>query len=305
MVYDVIIAGSGAAGLSAAIYTGRYLMKTLVVRGEFGGETAKAGVIWNYPGTPNVDGYELMKNFEKQAKQAGAEIVDGLIDGVQKVGEEFSVTVKSGSKSVEYRTRTLIFTQGSKRRRLGLPNEDELTSKGVHYCVTCDGPLYGGKTVAVVGGGDASAKAVLFLADYAQKIYYIVRSDKLRAEPVNQEAVEKLGDKVEMLWNTQIVALSGTSKLDKVTLNGGKELALDGLFVEIGADPDTKAALSLGTTLDPLGYVAVDANMRTNIPNVYAAGDAVNHFGPFKQTITAAALGAVAATSAYNDLKKQ
>lgn len=309
MTYDTIIVGSGAAGLSAGIYAGRYLMKTLIVRGEFGGETAKAGVIWNYPGTPNVDGYELMKAFESQAKQAGATITDGLVDSVTKTEVGFEVVVNKNGKREGYTGKTVIFTLGSKRRRLGLPHEDELTSKGVHYCVTCDGPLYGGKTVGVVGGGDASAKAVLFLADYAEKIYYIVRGDKLRAEPVNQEAVKKLGDKVVMLWKTSIKELKGDKMLEGVILDseyaGSNDLKLDGLFVEIGADPDTKDAVSLGVTLDKLGFIGVDNMMLTNVPGVYAAGDAVNHFGQFKQSITAAAMGAVAATSAYNYLKKQ
>jgi thioredoxin reductase (NADPH) len=308
MLYDTIIVGSGAAGLSAGIYAGRYLMKTLIVRGEFGGETAKAGVIWNYPGTPSIDGYTLMKNMEAQAKEAGAEIVGGEVTTVRKESDKYLVTVVKGSKSEEYSAKTIIFTLGSKRRRMGLPLEDELTSKGVHYCVTCDGPLYADKIVAVVGGGDASAKGVLHLSDYAKHIYYIVRGDKLRAEPVNQEAVKKLGDKVTMLMNTKIEQLIGSNKLEKVILDheveGSKELVLDGLFVEIGADPDTKAAVSLGVELDKLGYISVDNVMQTNVAGAYAGGDAVNHFGQFKQSVTAAALGAVAATSAYNYIKK-
>jgi thioredoxin reductase (NADPH) len=135
-----------------------------------------------------------------------------------------------------------------------------------------------------------------------------VRGDKLRAEPVNQEAVQKLGDKVTMLMSTKIEQLVGTSKLEKIILDhefdGSTELVLDGLFVEIGADPDVKSAVSIGVNLDKLGYMNVDNMMQTNVTGVFAAGDAVNHFGQFKQSITAAALGAVAATSAYQFIKK-
>ena len=308
MVYDTIIAGSGAAGLAAAIYSGRYLMKTLVVRGKFGGETATAGQIWNYPGAPGVDGYDLMKAFEKQAKDSGAEVINGKVLSAKNENGCFVVSVgdpKKPESIKEYGAATIIFAQGAERRHLGLPNEEELTSKGVHYCVTCDGPVYSGKSVAMVGGGDASIKGVLDLAKYVDKVYLIVRAAGLtRPEPVNLEMMEKLGDKVVKIFDTQVAELVGTSKLEKIVLskefNGSKDLAVDGLFVEIGAKPDIEVPVSLGVALDKLGYIGVGNIMETNIPGVFAAGDTVNHFGPFKQTITAAALGAVAATSAYN-----
>ena len=141
MPYDLIIVGSGAAGLSAGIYAGRYLMKTLIVRGTFGGETATAGQIWNYPGAPGVDGYDLMKNFEKQARDSGAEIIDGSVTSAKKVGVESGDCYDVIVGGETYHARTIIFAQGAERRKLGLPRESELTSKGVHYCVTCDGPL--------------------------------------------------------------------------------------------------------------------------------------------------------------------
>ncbi|MEK7535428.1 MAG: FAD-dependent oxidoreductase [Patescibacteria group bacterium] len=301
MIYDVVIAGSGAAGLSAAIYAGRYLMKTLVVRGNFGGETATAGQIWNYPGAPGMDGYDLMKNFEKQAKDSGAEIINGKVTGAN--NNEGCFDIKVGEKI--YHTKTIIFAQGAERRHLGLPREEELTAKGVHYCVTCDGPLYTGKTVAIVGGGDASIKGILDLAKYVEKIYFIVRAKELtRPEPVNLDDLNKLGDKVVRLFDTEVTELVGENLLEKIILSkefdGSTSLTINGLFVEIGAKPDVIVPTSLGVALDKFGYISVDNLMQTNVPGVYAAGDTVNHFGPFKQTITASALGAVAATSAYN-----
>ncbi len=304
-VYDLVIIGSGAAGLSAAIYAGRYLMKVLVVEGVFGGETAVAGTIWNYPGVKGADGFDLMQTMKEQAKEVGAKFVNGKVSAV--INENNCYTVSIGEK--QFFTKTVLFAQGSERRRLGLPNEKELTNKGVHFCTTCDGPLYGGKTVAMVGGGDASVKGVNLLLNYASKIYFIVRGSQMRAEPINVSDMQKNGHgKVEILYDTQVEEIHGSALLEKIVIskehNGSKELVLDGLFVEIGANPDVALAQSVGVTLDGLGYVAVDNFMQTNVSGIYAAGDAVNHFGGFKQTVTAAALGAVAATSAYNYHKK-
>lgn len=302
-VYDTIIIGSGAAGLAAAIYAGRYLMNVLVAMGEFGGETATAGVIWNYPGMPGADGFDIMSAMKKQARDNNAEFVDGKVTEVK--NENNCYTIKIGDK--EYFTKTILFAQGAERRRLNLPNEAELKGKGIHYCVTCDGPLYKGKVVAMVGGGDASIKGVNLLGQYATKIYLIVRSDKLKAEPINIEEMKKLGDKVEVLFGTEVKEIIGANKLEKVGLskeyNGSKDLKIDALFEEIGAKPNVELAQAIGVALDERGYIIVDNGMATNVPGVFAAGDTVNHFGPFKQTITAAAMGAVAATSAYNYYK--
>lgn len=322
-VYDSVVIGSGAAGLAAAVYAGRYNMKTVVIGKEFGGETARAGAIWNYPGYIEIDGFDLMENMKKHAESYNAEVVDGEeVVEVKKQGDEFVVgtiaaAVSPGVPEEEhpdrtptkyYRGKTVIYTIGSERRRLGLPNEDELTSKGVHYCATCDGPMYGGKTVAVVGGGDASVKTVNLLADYAEKIYFLIRSNKFRAEPSNVDEMNKVAkDKLEILFETEVKEIKGEKMLEKIVLSkeyqGSKELPLDGLFVEIGADPQVAIAEELGVSLDEQGYIAVDSMMNTNIPGAYAAGDVTNHFGAFKQDITAAAMGSVAATSAYEYLK--
>jgi len=304
-VHDLIIVGSGAAGYGAAIYAGRYLMNTLIIEGDKpGGETATAGIIHNYPGAKNVDGFELIQTMKNQAKEEGVEFVSGNVTEIKNEGNCFQVFV--GDK--EFFGKTVIFSQGSKRRRLGLPNEDKLTGKGVHYCVTCDGPLYSKKTVAVVGGGDASVKGVNLLAEYADKIYLIVRGDKMRAEPVNQEEMQKHGDKVEVLYETEVKEIVGSDGVEKIVLSkeheGSKDLEITGLFIEIGSEPSVDLATSMGVELDKIGYIKVNNMMETNVPGVYAAGDAVNFFGPFKQIVTAAALGSVASTTAYNYYKK-
>lgn len=299
MTYDVIIVGSGAAGLSAALYARRYNMSTLVLEGEFGGETATAGKIENYPGIISIDGYDLMKTMKEQAAGLGVQFVEGRAQKIESKRDHFLVVGEEGT----FQAKTVIVAIGSKRRHLGLPKEEELTSRGVHYCVTCDGPIFQGKTVAVIGGGDSSVKGVNFLGEYAKKIYFIVRGKEIKAEPINLNQMAKLGDKVEVLLETEVKELAGDKRLEKIVLSrthkGSTELVLDGMFVEIGFDPDQTFAEQLGLAIDEAGYTKADNMMRTNVPGVFAAGDSTNHFGRFKQDITAAALGAVAATSAY------
>ncbi len=303
--YDVVIVGAGAAGLSAGIYAGRYNMKTVIINKEFGGETSKGGNIENWPGDIEVDGYELMSRMRKHAEKFNAEIVDGTVDKIEKNGDCFDIIVGD----TVYHTPSVIVALGAERRRLGLPHEDELTGKGVHFCVTCDGPIYAGRTVALVGGGDAAVKGALLMSEYVEKIYMIVRAKKMRAEPINQEKLKEIGDKIEILYETKVKEIVPNEKgfFGKVILdkeyNGSMDLDVDGLFIDIGAEPNTETLDGLGVKTDEAGYLDVDNMMRTNIHGIFAAGDIMNHFGHFKQDITAAATGAVAATSAYDHHK--
>jgi thioredoxin reductase (NADPH) len=305
MVYDLLIIGSGAAGLSAALYAGRYLMKTLIVEGDFGGETAKAGVIWNYPGRKGIDGFDLMLTMREQASENGAKFADGKVTSIKKNGN--CVEIVAGGKT--YTGKTVLLSMGAERRHLGLPNEKELTGKGVHYCVTCDGPIYTGKTIALVGGGDASVKGINLAAQYVKKAYLITREKELNAEPINIQEMKALGEKIEIISENQVEEIIPTAdgKFDKVILkkpfNGSTEMKVDGLFVEIGAEPNREIPQQMGVITDEAGYVTVDNTMATNIPGVFAAGDATHFFGRFKQDITAAAQGAVAATTAYEYIK--
>jgi thioredoxin reductase (NADPH) len=303
-VYDLVIIGSGAAGLSAALYAGRYTMSVLVIGEEFGGETATAGTIWNYPGVKAADGYELMKTMKEQAKESGSDFADGRVTKIEKEGNSFKVFWKD--KSVL--AHTVIFAIGTNRKHLNLPNEKELTGRGVHYCATCDGPLYNGKIITVVGGGDSAVKGVNLSAEYASKVYVLIRGTQFRAEPVNLEEMKALGDKVVVLQETQIKEIIGTDKVEKIILtkpfNGSDELITDAVFVEIGSEPNVQLATPLGVSLDAKGFIATDILMKTNVPGLFAAGDTTNIFGLFKQDVTAVATGAVAATSAY-EYKKQ
>ena len=302
-VYDTIIIGGGAAGLSAAIYAGRYLMKTLVVEGhEPGGETAVAWIIENYPGVPKVDGFDLIQIMRGQAKEVGTAVAPEAAKSVTVRNHCFTIVGESGQ---EYYGKTLVFAHGSRRRRLGLPREKELLGRGVSYCVTCDAPLYKNKTIAIVGGGDASVKGAILAAQYAAKVYLIVREAKLNAEPANYE-VFKQKQNIEVLYETEVTEIVGETALAGVVLSrsyqGNSRLNLGGLFIEIGAEPNTALPQSLGVAVDAQGFVVVDPMMKTNIDGVYAAGDITNATGSFKQDIVAASQGAIAATSAYRDL---
>lgn len=304
--YDFAIIGGGAAGFSAGLYAARYLMKTIIFEGEFGGETATASIIENWPGTKAIDGFDFMVNMKEQVKDLGVEMISELVTTVERDGEIF--VVKSPTKEV--RAKSVLLAIGAARRKLGLPEEDRLRGKGISYCTTCDSPLYKGKRVAVVGGGDASIKGVNILAKYAKEIFVLVRGTQLRAEPINQEILRKNQESMALhiLYETEVAAIHGGETLQSLTLSrefqGSKELAVDGLMVEIGAQPIRELPQSIGVELDDKGFIKTDGMMRTNVPGITAAGDCTNLFGHFKQDITAACEGAVAATAAHEFVQK-
>ncbi|KKU11343.1 MAG: Thioredoxin reductase, partial [Parcubacteria group bacterium GW2011_GWC2_45_7] len=206
-------------------------------------------------------------------------------------------------------SRTVCFAIGARSRRLGLPKEKELTGKGISYCTTCDAPLYKGKEIAIVGGGDASVKGAILAGQYVFKLYLIVRGAKIKAEPVNWERFEKnllKTGRAEILYETEVKEIIGDQKFEGVRLSrpyqGSDNLKLGGLFIQIGAVPNNEMAKKLGVKLDERGYIHVDKFMRTNVDGVFAAGDITDGAGSFRQDIIAAAQGAMAATSAYQDL---
>jgi len=300
MLYDLLVIGSGAAGQSAAIYAGRYLLKTILVKGhEWGGETAVASIIENYPGYLKIDGFELMQKMEEQAKSVGVEMKEGLVTSLKKDGDHF-VALVDGKDEIQ--AKTVILATGSRRRRLGMPIEDKLIGKGLSYCTTCDAPLYKGKIVAIIGGGDSSIKGANLAAEYAEKIYLVVRANKLNGEPVNEQRLLQKKN-VEILFETEVKEILGSERMEGVVLskevNGSTTLKLGGLFVEIGAIPNNDLAKEVGVELDQYGYVEVDPMMNTNVPGIMAAGDLANETQGFKQDIVAASQGSIAATSAY------
>ena len=297
--YDVIIVGQGAAAFAAGLYSARYQVKTLVVGETFGGETATGGLIENYPGYVGIDGGELMMRMKEQVDRYGVRVVDDRVETMVRNGDCFEV--RAGDET--YQGTAVILAVGRERRKLGLDHEDEWTGKGVSFCATCDAPLYRGKVAAVVGGGDAALKGAVLLGKYATTVYIIYRGEAFtRPEPANLQQLSESAN-VEPVFKTNVIQLKGVDGLDGVLLdrqyNDSSELGLDGLFLEIGADPRVELAVQLGLELNEKNEIKVDKEMRTSVHGVFAGGDVTDASGDLKQTITAAAQGAIAATSAY------
>jgi thioredoxin reductase (NADPH) len=301
---DVLIAGQGAAAYAAGLYSARYQVKTVVAAEQFGGETAIGGVIENYPGTGDIDGFDLMLKFKEQVDKLDVPTLNSNVASVSKSGGRFKVELEDGTI---VNALTVILAVGRERRKLGLPHEEEWMGKGVSYCSTCDAPLYRNKlAAAVVGGGSAAVEGAILLAKYAATIYLVYRGDKLwRPEPILLKVLEKTPN-VKVLLETEVAELLGSEmagltgiRLTK-PFKGSDELTLDGLFIEAGADPRVEIPEQLGLDLNPqTNEVHVDRMQRTNVPGIYAAGDLTDGTD-LKQTITAAAQGAIAALSAYN-----
>jgi len=300
--YDLIIIGSGAAGMTASIYASRYQLKNLLIGLIPGGTTTEAHKINNWPGDPGISGFELATKMMNHAKDLGAELMNDTVVEVIKQEAGFEVKTKS-QKSLT--SKRILFTSGTKHRLLGLPRENEFLGKGVGYCATCDGMFYKGRRVAMVGGGNSVISAALYLSDIAEKVFVICRGEALKGEPLWREELAKR-ENVTMLYNTNVKNLIGEGKLEALELDqdfeGSKILAVDGMFVEIGLMPQTELFKTLGGATDDLGYILVKSDMSTNIPGVYAAGDATNASNHFHQIVTACGEGAVAADAIYKSL---
>ena len=298
--YDVAIVGQGAAAFAAAMYAARYQVSPIVIGETFGGETATGGLIENYPGYPAIDGFELMMHFREQADKNEVPVIDDKVETITRLDHCFDLVTTSGE---HYQASTVILAVGRERRKLGIEHEEEWTGRGVSYCSTCDAPLHRDNTVAVVGGGDAAVKGAVLLSKYASKVYMIYRGSAFtRPEPLNLRLLDE-SENVERLFDTNVVELTGEGGLSGIVLDrehgGSRELSVDGIFLEIGADPRTELAKQLGVELSEKGEVVVDGAMRTNVHGVFAAGDITDAAGDLKQTITAASQGALAANAAY------
>jgi len=291
MMYDLIILGGGPAGYSAAIYAARYNLKTVVIAKEPGGVMNEAFKVENYPGFWNISGFDLMTKIKEHVEYLGVEIKNEEIVSVSK-----GFKVKTDSE--EYEGKTILICTGAKRKRLNVRGEKELEKRGLSYCYTCDGAFYKKKKVIVVGGGDASAQAVILLAGYENEVTWLYRSS-IRAEPRYVEQINKMKNVRKAMG--EIREVIGKNRVESVLLDNGKNVEVNGVFVEIGSEPDLKLFKNFKLEVDK-GYIKVDRNMRTNIDGVYAAGDITDCV--FRQAITAAGDGSIAAYSAYKDLSR-
>jgi thioredoxin reductase (NADPH) len=295
--YDVIIIGGGPAGLSAGIYTSRSRLDTLLIeRGVVGGRITDAELVENYPGfAEGISGAELGQLMQKQAAKYGLNITIAEVTGLELKKDKKVVKTTRG----DFNAKAVIIATGSERGKLGVPGEKEVTGKGVSYCATCDGPLFRGKTVAVVGGGNAAISEALYLAKFASKVIVIHRRDQLRATRVLEEKA-RAEAKIEFLWDTVVESIEGEKALEQLKLRQvktGKQSSLDvaGIFIAVGLKPSTDFLKGV-LPMDEGGYIITNERMETEIPGIFAAGD-IRQSSP-RQAITAAGDGATAAVNA-------
>lgn len=301
---DIAIIGSGPAGLTAAIYAARAGLSATVFESVFlGGQVSKTYEVENYPGVERISGMDLMMKINAQAKEFGAVYKNEEVTDIRPAEEkEYILVTPSG----EERARTVILTTGAKPRLLGVPGEDTFSGRGVSYCATCDGAFYRGKRAAVVGGGNTALEDAVFLSRYCETVYLIHRRDEFRADNSLQEKARAISN-IKILYDTVATKLHGGAALESASLKNVKtgeesKLAVSGVFIAVGTVPNSNL-LDGVVEKDPAGYIITDSSMATNLPGVFAAGDARNT--PLRQIITAAADGAVAAYSASVYLAKQ
>lgn len=292
---EVIIIGSGPAGLTAAIYTARAGLQPIVFAGlEFGGQLMTTTLVENFPGYPEgVQGPDLMANMMKQAEKLGAKIIYQVVEKV-----DFSSPVKKvWSNGVMYQCKAVIVATGAQGRKLGLASEQKYWGKGVSSCATCDGAFYRGKDIAVVGGGDTAIEEATFLTRFASKVYIIHRRDQLRASKAMQDKAFN-NPKIEILWNKEVKEILGDGnvvtgvKLFDNKANSEADTAISGFFLGIGHIPNTKIFENV-LGLDEEGFIKVNNDTKTNLDGVFVAGDVKDH--KYRQAITASGMGCMAA----------
>jgi len=301
--YSLIIIGAGPAALTASIYASRYRLDHLVIGESLGGLAFEAHKICNFPTEQEISGMEIVEKMKKHVKSLGTSLLLDKVINVEQKKEAFKILTRSGKI---FLAKTLLLAVGTKRRQLNLPNESKFIGKGVSYCATCDAMFYQGKTVAVVGGSDSANTASLYLAEIAKKVYQIYRKNKLRGETawVNQVVTNK---KIEVIYNTEVIGLDGKEKLEKIILSkpykGQTELAIDGLFIEIGTIPQKNLINKLSLETDEKGYIRVTPDQKTSHSGIWAAGDITTASNNFHQIITACSEGAIAAEDIFKFLQ--
>lgn len=297
--YDVIIVGGGPAGLTAAIYSARRAMKTLIVSMDIGGQMAMTNSIENYPGYEEIDGPLLGQKMLAQAEKSGSTLVMAEVAKIEKQADGFLLETVDGQ---QFLSRAVIMAFGLTPRNLNVPGEKEFTGRGVAYCATCDGPLYKGKTVAVIGGGNSAMDAAEYLSKIVEKVYILVRQDKFRGEEVLMERV-KAEPKIEILFESAVQEIKGDKKIETLVYDQkgeSKEIKIDGVFVEIGHVAKTDWVKDL-LNLTDMREININMDCETNTPGVFAAGDITQT--AYKQVVISAGEGAKAALQAYKYLQ--
>jgi len=302
-MYDTIIVGAGPTGLTAAIYASRRMMKTLVLSKNIGGQVIWTSEIENYPGIESIKGPDLGKIIYEQAKKFGVEVKTETANKIEKHDNgNFTITTSKG----KYEAKTVIIAMGLAPKSLNLPNEKELIGQGISYCANCDGLFFKGKAVAVVGGGNAAIDAAYVMSKIASQVYLIYRNAKFTCFEVLAEKVKNQKN-IKVILNSEITEILGENNLEKIKIinnldQATEELAVSGLFIEIGHEPETELVADL-VKRDSKGQVVVDLSGRTSLDGMFAAGDVTTI--EYKQIVIGCGQGATAALSAYKYLQNR
>lgn len=297
MLYDIIIIGSGPAGLSAAIYAKRAELNLLVIEKASisGGQIINTYEVDNYPGIPGIGGFELSLKLREHADKFGATFVTGEVSDFSIEGEIKVITLDDGSK---YESKSVVIATGGEPRHLGVPGETKLSGMGVSYCATCDGAFFKNKTVTVVGGGDVAIEDAIFLARICKQVYVVHRRDQFRAAKSITSKLLEL-ENVTILWDSVVEAIEGDDKVERMIVKNLKTeeattYEVAGVFIAVGYLPNSEAYKKV-VAVDEAGYIMAGENCETNIPGIYAAGDVRTK--DLRQIITAASDGANAITA--------
>lgn len=300
--YDIIIIGAGPGGLTAGIYAGRQGTKNLIIdRDLAGGLGREVPEMENYPGFDNISGLELIEKMKLQAtKNCDLHEMEEVTSIIQN-DDEYRFTVKTDK--TEYQSKTIILATGSSHRHLQAKGEEEFKGKGVSYCATCDGFFFQGRDIIMVGGGNSALQEALYLNNLGANVTLVHRRDEFRAQKELQNQIKEAG--INTILNATVEEIKGEMLVESVTLKDTKsgelsELPINGVFISVGYIPHTELAVQLGVNLDESGHIIIDKNQKTNVDYVYAIGDVCVGL---KQWVVACGEGAVAATSAYHDLK--
>ena len=302
-IYDVVIIGAGPAGMTAAVYTSRGNLSTLMIeRGIPGGQMANTEEVENYPGFEHILGPELSTKMFDHAKKFGAEYAYGDVQEIID-GEAFK-TIKAGGK--EYKARTIILTTGAEYKKMGIPGETELGGRGVSYCAVCDGAFFRNKELVVVGGGDSAVEEGVYLTRFASKVTIVHRREELRAQKILQDRA-CANEKIDFIWNHTVKSINDENgKVGSVTLastvdDSEQEFKANGVFIYIGMLPLTKPFANLGI-LNENGYILTNEQMETKIPGIFAAGDVREK--TLRQIVTATGDGSIAAQAAQHYIEE-
>lgn len=301
--YDIIIVGAGPGGLTAGIYAGRQGTKNLILdRDLAGGIGREVPEMENYPGFESISGLELIEKMKAQAtRNCDLHEMEEVI-GITKNDDEYRFTVKTNK--AEYQSKTIILATGSSHRHLDANGEEEFKGKGVSYCATCDGFFFQGRDIIMVGGGNSALQEAIYLKNLGANVTLVHRRDEFRAQKHLQDMVEKEG--INIIYNATVEEIKGSMLVESVVLKNTQtgeltEMPINGIFISVGYIPHNELANELGVDLDESGHIIIDKEQKTNIKYVYAIGDVCVGL---KQWVVACGEGAVAATSAYHDIKK-